>query len=94
MVWKPDSKVRDTHPYLLNDHQLKVGGLGLRLKVANAAKADRNASRLAFRHNDCHWLPSAILTFASDIQTDIPKKERMLEAVRLEGGGLRPGGGS
>jgi len=31
MVWKPDSKVRDTHPYLLKQHTLGI------LQVAHGA---------------------------------------------------------
>jgi hypothetical protein len=37
---------------MLNDHDLKGGGFGVRLKVANAAEADRNASRLASSHRN------------------------------------------
>jgi hypothetical protein len=66
----------------------------LRLKVANAAEADRNASHLALCNCDLSWLPFANRIAEFLHQASIQKKERMLEAVRLKGGGIRPGDGN
>jgi hypothetical protein len=63
----------------------------LRLKVANAAEADLNASHLALCNYDLFGLPFANRTAEFLPQPCIQKKDRMLKAVRLKGGGLRPG---
>jgi hypothetical protein len=64
--------------------------VGLRLKVAFAAKADRSASRLAPSVASIAAAAPGI-SYSADLSPQHHKKEMMLKAHRLKAGGFKPG---